>query len=252
MWILFSNDQGGGFASVVAKDAAGKPSGPEAAAILSVRFRRAEDAAKLFPGHPYVPTPHGDYAGRVFATRTQVAEVLAREALSMNYDNFKSSLPKADAAIYNACMAGWSVFGKLQPGGPYGRTAQPSRQPDLWSETWDDYNTRNRAARLSHSSEVGASRTDPFCDGCGVRFGVSRLSAGLCPECAVGQEGAQAQGEAGAGEGPEACWCCGLTADDLPIGHGFDLHGCCPECASEFADAGFTEAEILDERDQLA
>lgn len=254
MWLLFSNEKGGGFASIVAKDAAGKPSGPGEDAILSVRFRRAEDAAKLFPMHTYVPTPHGDYAGRVFATRFDVAKVLAREAMTLSYDNFKSSLPKADAAIYSACMAGWSVFGKLQPGGPYGQAyRQTARQPSLGFEDWSDYNTAARATRVVPGIPKGgkAKRRDPFCDGCGMRHGVAALTDGFCADCAhLAEQIPETSGSAAAGE--DACWSCNLSAADLPASHPLDHNSLCPDCAVDYADAGYTDAEIAEERRQCA
>jgi hypothetical protein len=248
MWILFSNENGGGFASVVAKDAAGKPSGPGEDAILSVRFRRKEDAAKLFPGKAYVPTPHGDYAGRVFATRFEVAQVLAREALTMNYDNFKSSLPKEDKAIYNACMSGWSVFGKLQPGGPYGRSGYgDTRQGSLYgSHDWTDYRTPVVAGIPKGGK---AKRHDPFCDGCGMRFGVAALKDGFCADCAsLAEQISETPGATAAGEA--ACWSCGLNASDLPASHPLDGNDLCPDCATDYADAGYTDVEIAEERRQ--
>jgi hypothetical protein len=254
MWILFSNKNGGGFASIVAKDAKGLPSGPEETAIVSVRFRRAEDAAKLFPMHAYVPTPGGDYAGRIFATRMEVAQVLAREALSLDYTNFKSSLPKEDKAIYNACMSGWSVFGKLQPGGPYGQDyRRDPRQGSLYSgETWADYNTAYRSRALPGIQQGGkAKRRDPFCDGCGIRYGAAALIDGFCPDCTrLADQVAAAEAGAKGAEGADACWSCGLTGDDLPSHASFDHNGLCPACADDYAEAGYSEAEIAEERRQ--
>lgn len=252
MWILFSNKNGGGFASIVAKDAKGLPSGPEETAIVSVRFRRAEDAAKLFPMHAYVPTPSGDYAGRIFATRMEVAQVLAREALSLDYTNFKSSLPKDDTAIYNACMSGWSVFGKLQPGGPYGQDyRRDTRQGSLYGgETWADYNTAYRSRVVPGVAKGGkAKRRDPFCDGCGMRFGAAALTDGFCADCAsLAEQISETPGAAAAGE--DACWSCGLSADDLPASHPLDHNCLCPDCAVDYADAGYTDVEIAEERRQ--
>ena len=251
MWLLFSNKNGGGFASIVAKDQTGKPTGPEETAILSVRFRRVEDAAKLFPLHDYVATPGGDYAGRIFATRMDVAKVLAQEALTCDYTNFKSSLPKDDAAIYNACMAGWGVFGKLQPGGPYGRTAHVDRRQSSFAggESWEDYNTAYRTTHAVTTFPGTAKvkktkRTDPFCDGCGMRHGAKALVDGFCPDCFTLYVQPDAEEEADL-----MCWSCGLQAADIPLPHRMDDTGLCPECVSDYADAGYTEADIIAERD---
>ena len=59
----------------------------------------------------------------MFATRAVVADVLMREALDIDYANFKSSIPDDDDPLHDACMDAWTVFGKLQQGGPYGLDA---------------------------------------------------------------------------------------------------------------------------------
>ena len=115
MWVVTNK----GFMSIVAKDENGRPSGSGPEAIVSVRFRRKRDATALFSRYE-VTTPAGDYGFRVFATRAAVAEVLMREALDIDYANFKSSIPDDDDPLHDACMDAWTVFGRLQPGGPYG------------------------------------------------------------------------------------------------------------------------------------
>lgn len=170
MWIVTNK----GFMSVVAKDRHGKPSGKADDAEVSVRFRRKADAKKLFPDHERVDTPGGDYECRVFATRFEVGCAVAKMVIGIDYTNFKDSIPKKDTDLYSACTAAWSVYGRLQPGGPYGaglRTAggqSGAGQTDLFERT-----TR------------GAVH-DPFCDGCGMRVGTSQKDAltGLCESCA--------------------------------------------------------------------
>jgi len=110
----------GGFASIVYKDRAGKPSKAGPKAIISVRFRRPKDAAVMFPDLPYVATPHGDYAGRVFASREQVAWAVAKMILDGEYTNVKGAIPLNDNPLHDAMHDAWTVFGRLQEGGPYG------------------------------------------------------------------------------------------------------------------------------------
>lgn len=124
MWLVTNK----GFMSVVAKDRNGKPSGTAPDAEVSVRFRRPQDAKALFPDLPFVATPKGDYAGRVFATRQHVAWVIASCVLAdakspspVTYTNFKDSIGKDDNQLHDVCMSAWHVFGRLQKGGPYGR-----------------------------------------------------------------------------------------------------------------------------------
>ena len=127
MWVVTNK----GFMSIVAKDAAGRPSGLGPEAIVSVRFRRKRDASALFPGYAVTTTPKGDYGFRVFATRAEVARVTMHEALGIDYANFKSSIPDDDKSLHDACMDAWTVFGRLQPGGPYGldRPGGPAGKP---------------------------------------------------------------------------------------------------------------------------
>jgi hypothetical protein len=110
-----------GFLSVVAKGEDGRPSAPGPKGIVSVRFRRPQDAAAWFPNEPYVATPTGDYAGRVFVTREQAAWALALATLDLDYTNVKGAVPKTDDPLHDAMMRVWTEVGKLQKGGPYGR-----------------------------------------------------------------------------------------------------------------------------------
>ncbi len=118
MWIAFSAPEGAGFISIVAKDREGYPTGPNPDDELSIRFRRPEDAAKLGIKQ-VILTPGGDYGSRAFASRAKLASLLASMVSEMSYTNFKSSIPSDDHAMKHACHDAWSVFGDLQPGGPY-------------------------------------------------------------------------------------------------------------------------------------
>ncbi|MEM9394551.1 MAG: hypothetical protein AAGA38_11875 [Pseudomonadota bacterium] len=123
MWIAFSTPKGAGFVSIVAKDREGRPTGPNPEDELSIRFRRTEDAAKLGIDD-VILTPGGDYGSRAFLSRSAVAELMASMASTMDYTNFKSSIPSEDRDMLHACHDAWSVFGDLQPSGPY--STQPS------------------------------------------------------------------------------------------------------------------------------
>jgi hypothetical protein len=170
MWIVTNR----GFMSIVAKDRNGKKSGPHADDEVSVRFRRPQDAEALFPDHPVVLTPHGDYACRVFATREEVAKVVCQEALEIDYTNFKSSIPRKDHALIAAAHEGWSAFGRLQNGGPYGRP-------------WPGGAVRSSQPRLPLDDAWKGDKHDPFCAGCGMRYGAENLDEnGLCAECVGG------------------------------------------------------------------
>lgn len=210
MWVITNK----GPLSIVAKDAAGKPSGNEPEAIVSVRFRRKGDAAKLFPEHKRVDTPGGDYCCRVFATRREVADALVAEVLGMSYTNFKSSIPRSDAALSGACHHAWDVFGKLQPGGPYGRSL---RQPAIRGER-DFFDYDPPARKLTASPEKGrrkaTARQDPFCDDCGMRVGVANLTInGICKDCArFARE--EAEAAAASEANPGECWNCHRIVDE--------------------------------------
>ena len=179
MWIVTNK----GFMSIVAKDVQGRPSAGGLDAIVSVRFRRPKDAEALFPGHPVVITKGGDYACRVFVTRAEVAEVVFKLTVGVDYTNFKSSII-GDPALSTAAHKGWDVFGTLQDGGPYGtkRAALPSNGTnDRYDDLFDRYGVKDVApAKPKHH------RNDPFCDACGMRVGAKHLDGfGECLECAM-------------------------------------------------------------------
>jgi hypothetical protein len=252
MWIVTNK----GFLSIVAKGRDGKASPPDIDAVVSVRFRRPKDAKALFPTHEVVMTPKGDYACRIFATRGEVAEVVFRETVGISYTNFKSSIPAADAALNRAAHKAWDVFGDLQDGGPYGRdlrSPQPSyaaRTPYLPSmDGWDDPVWRlPKAEPAKGKAKVRkAKRSDPFCDGCGMRYGVKNLDdSGYCHECAAivaepvrsgdGPEWSPPGGEPSAG-GPGECWNCATHA---PERNEWKL---CGECAHLYTG---TDTDLLE------
>jgi len=182
MWIVTNQ----GFMSIVAKDRNGKASGPDLKAELSVRFRRPADAARLFPKHEVVLTPHGDYACRVFATRGEVAELMFHMVCGLSYNNFKSSIPKDDHALYSAANAAWSDFGKLQDGGPYGTGKYSGGSDYSYQRTlgFAEYDTGGKLVPSKKKEAQPGKRKDPFCDFCGKRRGAENLNEhGLCQSC---------------------------------------------------------------------
>ncbi|MCA0927076.1 hypothetical protein [Ruegeria profundi] len=123
MWLAFSTPEGSGFFSAVAKDEDGNTSGPHMGSRVCLRFRRAQDADLLRPygmdGH-VIETPGGDYRFRTFIPRNHLATTMHNLADTMNYPNFKDSIPSSDTALVDACHDVWGIMGDLQPGGPYG------------------------------------------------------------------------------------------------------------------------------------
>lgn len=69
-------------------------------------------------------TPGKDYRYRVFCTREQwETEVGPALLATINYGNFKSAVDqtfKTSDPYSKACHSAWSVFGRIQPRGPYG------------------------------------------------------------------------------------------------------------------------------------
>jgi hypothetical protein len=110
MWIINQD----GFYSAVKKDC-GKDE-------LLVRARLKEDlerlAAKLdIPASKIVETPKADYRYRLVANAKAFSQYLADEALAIDYDNFKASLPHnttADIKRSKAYISVWSALYELQ------------------------------------------------------------------------------------------------------------------------------------------
>lgn len=106
-----------GYFDIVGKREDGKPSGPND--NVTVRFRRRKDALNLFSLRRITPTPEGDYPFRVFARREEIAALVSAMITDINYPSFKKST-EHDPKLHDAAVSSWSVFGRLQPGGPYG------------------------------------------------------------------------------------------------------------------------------------
>lgn len=112
MWICLNN----AFFSIVTPARNAPADGP-----LLVRARRKGDIEAVF-GVPGVASPGRDYAYRATLERDVVASVLMCQVLGIQYDNFKNSVK--DDKLHGAYASVWSIMGRLQVGGPYGRMAQ--------------------------------------------------------------------------------------------------------------------------------
>lgn len=108
MWIFFS----GGFLSVVHKAPARKDE-------LLVRARRQGDIEKLFPNAAVRETVGVDYLYRAVIKRSEVAEVMTKLAMELDYDNFKDSIQWGDKQLKEACSRVWSVMASTQRIAPY-------------------------------------------------------------------------------------------------------------------------------------
>lgn len=75
---------------------------------LLVRARIAGDIECLFPTATVAHTPQHDYAYRANVARDEVATVIANELRSINYHNFKGSVP--DRRRHDAYMNVWSAM----------------------------------------------------------------------------------------------------------------------------------------------
>jgi len=95
MWAFLS----GGFVSIVAHR--------DQPDHLMVRARQAAHLRRLWPDAQVWLTPEADYPARAVLLREEVADVLAEEALSMQYPNFKASI--ADDAYHRLCSDLWHV-----------------------------------------------------------------------------------------------------------------------------------------------
>jgi hypothetical protein len=100
MWIFTSD----GFVSIVAdRDSDDK---------LLVRGRSPDHIRSLFPKAKVFTLDLADYRYRALLSRKTVAQVLAKKAAGIRYDNFKSTV--TDPAYHGACMQVWSTVNRLQ------------------------------------------------------------------------------------------------------------------------------------------
>lgn len=100
MWIFSS----GAFVSVVADRDNTKN--------LLVRARVDGHIEHLFPKVKVFQIEGSDYLYRSLVSRKAVAEMVAKQVGSIEYDNFKNSVP--DPAYHAACLLVWSDMNRLQ------------------------------------------------------------------------------------------------------------------------------------------
>lgn len=110
MWI-FCNDS---FLSIVAHR--------EDPDVFLVRARRRGDIEAAFPCYVVTETPNADYRFRAAIPRGVVVDMLAERLESIEYDNFKGSIPFKDGPRHDAYMGVWSVMNRYQQGEYDGRT----------------------------------------------------------------------------------------------------------------------------------
>ena len=79
---------------------------------LLVRARVAGHVEEVFPGAKVFTDASADYLFRAFVDRQEVAKQLSNEVLSIDYENFKSTV--ADKALHDAYMDFWTIMYQLQ------------------------------------------------------------------------------------------------------------------------------------------
>lgn len=79
---------------------------------LVIRARRREHLEKVFPEKEIVKLKDRDYKYRVFADRVDVAMVIAKRVLNINYANFKNSVEDKD--LKDAYKDVWGTMYGLQ------------------------------------------------------------------------------------------------------------------------------------------
>lgn len=89
---------------------------------LLVRGRFPGDIERIFPEADVVETPHADYRFRASVPRAAVAEMLAREALTMTADNFKGSVQQDWR--HDLYLDVWSTMRGAQQHRPDARTTR--------------------------------------------------------------------------------------------------------------------------------
>jgi hypothetical protein len=100
-----------GFFSIVKKDCSDDE--------LLVRARVYEDLKRLadkltLPATAIIETPRADYRYRMAAKASAIAQYLASSALSIDYDNFKASLPHRTALDRDRARAYTDILGTLR------------------------------------------------------------------------------------------------------------------------------------------
>lgn len=102
MWIFTSN----AFLSIVAHR--------DNTDMRLVRARSPGDIEVVFPEAEVFEDKNADYQYRAIIPADDVASVLARQVLEMDYDNFKNSIPAAKQDYHDACLHVWHTMYGLQ------------------------------------------------------------------------------------------------------------------------------------------
>jgi hypothetical protein len=90
---------------------------PNAPDTLIVRSRAKEDLEATFPDRVPENTPERDYEWRTYATRKEVAALVAARLESLDYTNFKDSVQQKDrASAYLSVWAAMLGFQRLRNG----------------------------------------------------------------------------------------------------------------------------------------
>lgn len=85
-----------------------------------MRARAKGHIKAVFPNAKLYQREGSDYLYRADLLRTEVAAAMSALVLKVDYTNFKKSV-KNDA-LHDRYLDVWHTMGKLQPGGPYGRS----------------------------------------------------------------------------------------------------------------------------------
>lgn len=135
MWLCLND----GFLSVVEAPYAGE-------GMLAVRARMRSHIEDSFPGVEIVETPERDYQFRTLLPKEQVAQLISRKVMGIDYENFKDSVRSRPLAVaysdvwstmlgYAERQGGQSAYIYSGPSGyfdekpvPIGRGVQVSRR----------------------------------------------------------------------------------------------------------------------------
>lgn len=135
MWLCMNDS----FFSVVSSDDPNK---------LQVRARNKAHLETVFPNHEITEWPQRDYRFRVFVDRAEVAQLIARRLMDINYTNFKSSVAEKPLALsYSEVWGTMMDYGmSLELGNRRGRGQSKFDWKDYESHDnrfdsfWDDTN----------------------------------------------------------------------------------------------------------------
>lgn len=82
--------------------------------LMLVRARLEGDIERVFPTALVRKTPNADYLFRASIARTKVVEAMVAAIRSIDYDNFKNSVPPGDAARKYHYSGVWAEMADAQ------------------------------------------------------------------------------------------------------------------------------------------